>query len=81
MEILITIMYNIVQVYAYIVFIYILLTWTPLVNSKLGEAIGSVVNPYLNIFRGKLIVGMMDLGTLVGILILQGVAYYLGTLV
>ncbi|MBI9009793.1 MAG: YggT family protein [Tenericutes bacterium] len=71
MEILVQVLYQIVQVYFYTMFVFILLSWTPLVNSEFYRLLGRICNPYLNIFRGKLVISNMDFGGLVGIILLQ----------
>jgi len=80
LQILVTILYNIVQVYFYIMFIFILLSWTPLVRSQFYKFLGQICNPYLNIFRGKLIISNMDFGGLIGIILLQVVMMLLKNL-
>ena len=65
------VMYQIIQAYIYVIFIYFLLSWTPLVTSAFYQALGKIVNPYIGMFRGKFIVGRMDLGGLVGLILLQ----------
>lgn len=79
LQLLLTIIYNFLNVYMFIMFVYILLSWTPLIRSKFARILGSVVDPYLNIFRGKLIVGMMDFGGTVGILLLYVVTLLMRT--
>ena len=81
MEILVYVLYNLIQIYVYIMVVYILLSWTPLYNSKFGRILGNICDPYLNIFRGKLVAGNIDFGAVIGILLLQVILMYLGTLV
>lgn len=80
LEIIVQTLYTILQIYVYIMFVYIILSWTPLINSAFYKALGRFVDPYLNIFRGKFIVGMFDLGSLIGIILLQVVLMMLGNL-
>ncbi len=70
LDLILTIIYNFLNVYMFIIFVYVILSWTPLINSQFSRILGTVVDPYLNIFRGKLIVGMFDLGGTLGILLL-----------
>ncbi len=77
MDLLLLIIYNILTVYMFILFVYILLSWTPLVRSKFYYYLRVIVEPYINIFRGKLVFSNMDFGPTVGILLLYFVTYYL----
>ena len=69
------IIYNFLMVYTFILFVYIILSWTPLVRSKFYDLLRVIVEPYLNIFRNKLVFGNMDFGPTVGILLLYLVTY------
>lgn len=75
--ILLEILYQIIQAYLYIMFVYILLSWTPLVTSRFYELLSRICDPYLNIFRGKLIAGNMDFGGLIGLILLQVLLLFL----
>ncbi|MCK4552056.1 MAG: YggT family protein [Tenericutes bacterium] len=70
--------YQVLRIYVYILFIFILLSWTPLVNSKFYGYLRMICDPYLNLFKGKLIFSNMDFGTLFGIIILQVLVYFIG---
>jgi len=59
--------------------VYIILSWTPLVNSKFYEFLDSIVHPYLGMFRGWLIVGPLDLTPMLGLLMYQFLLRFLGT--
>ena len=78
---LLIILYRILQVYMYIMFIYVLLSWTPLVNSSFYYYLRKICDPYLNIFRNKLIISNMDFGVLIGLILLNLVVYYLGSVI
>ncbi|HOO44126.1 MAG TPA: YggT family protein [Bacillota bacterium] len=75
------ILFRIVEIYSYIMFIYVLLSWTPLVSSRFYDYLRRICEPYLGIFRNKLIIGNMDFGALIGLLLLSGMVYYLGSLI
>jgi len=60
-------------------FVYILLSWTPLVKSKFYDVLRRICDPYLRIFRGKLVISNMDFGGLVGLILLQVLLYFVGT--
>lgn len=75
------VIWMILRIYMYIMFVYVLLSWTPLVNSRFYDYLRYICEPYLGIFRNKLIVGNMDFGGLIGLLLLNLLVYYLGTFV
>ena len=70
--------YQVLRVYTYVIFIYILLSWTPLVRSKFYYYLGRICEPYLGIFRGRFVFNNMDFGTLIGIILLQVLVYFIG---
>ncbi|XFA99365.1 YggT family protein [Candidatus Izemoplasma sp. B36] len=71
--------YQVLRVYSYVIFIYILLSWTPLINSKFYYYLGRICNPYLNIFRGRFVFNNMDFGSLFAIILLQVLVYFIGS--
>lgn len=78
MVIFLRIMYQIIQVYIYILFIYIILSWTPIVNSSFYRFLKRICDPYMSIFRGKLVIGQMDFGGIVGLILLQVLMFFIG---
>lgn len=72
------VLYQILRVYMYIMFAYVLLSWTPLVTSRFYDYLRIICEPYLRIFRGKLIAANMDFGGLIGLLLLNLIVYFLG---
>jgi len=60
------------QIYFYILIAYILLSWiTELRNSKFYYYIKLLADPYMRIFRGLLVFGMMDFTPIIGFLLYQ----------
>lgn len=58
------------RIYYYIIIAYILLGWIPEIRrSKLYSYLHQITNPYLGIFRGLIVVGMMDFTPIIGLLI------------
>jgi YggT family protein len=58
--------------YYYVLIAYVLLSWVPsLHQSKLYYYIASLANPYMRIFRGILVIGMIDLTPILGFIIYQ----------
>lgn len=75
---ILNVVYQVLRVYMYVMFVYIILSWTPLVNSKFYSYLRMVCDPYLNIFRGKLVISNMDFGGLFGLILLQVLLYFIG---
>jgi YggT family protein len=67
------IIYYAFQVYSFAIIIYILMSWLPgLQESKFGQILEKIVEPYLSIFR-KFIpsIGMIDISPIVALLALN----------
>jgi len=67
------IIYYAFQAYSFAIIIYILMSWLPgLQESKFGQILAKIVEPYLSIFR-KFIptIGMIDISPIVAILALN----------
>lgn len=60
------------QIYFYVVFAYIIMSWIGGRDSAIGQALGRVVEPYLAPFR-KVIppIGMFDFSPIVAMFVLQ----------
>ena len=61
------------QIYSFAIIIYILMSWLPgLQESKFGEILAKIVEPYLSIFR-KIIppIGMIDISPIIALLALN----------
>ncbi|SFL59206.1 YggT family protein [Salibacterium qingdaonense] len=73
MQIIGTLLLNGMQIYSYLIIIYILLSWFPNAReSSIGKILGSVVEPYLEPFR-RIIppLGMIDISPIVAIVALH----------
>lgn len=71
---------NAVSIYSIVIVIYVLMSWVPnLRETKFGELIGKLAEPYLEIFR-KFIppLGMIDISPIVAILALRLIQKGLG---
>lgn len=66
------------RAYYYILIVYVLMSWIPeLRGSKFHQVIHSIANPYMRIFRGLLVFGMMDFTPILGFILFQvGLNYY-----
>ena len=75
------ILWNLVSIYRFMIFGYILMSWIPsLQQSSFGEILGKLVEPYLSIFR-KIIppIGMIDISPIIALFALHYI--YLGLLI
>ena len=61
------------QIYSFAIIIYILMSWLPgLQESKFGEILAKIVEPYLSIFRTIIPpIGMIDISPIVALLALN----------
>ncbi|MCF7923841.1 MAG: YggT family protein [Candidatus Izimaplasma sp.] len=69
MDRLLLIIYYFLYMYYFVMIAYIILSWTPLVNSRFYQILRSIVNPYLGVFRGWFVFSGMDFTPMVGLLI------------
>ncbi len=72
MVLLLEYIYILLQVYYWILIAYILGSWIPeLRDTKLYKIVYQLANPYMRIFRGLLVFGMMDFTPILGFLLYQ----------
>ncbi len=67
---------QLINVYTFIIFIYVLMSWIPNRGGVIGDieaALGKICDPYLDLFRRfiKPIGGMVDISPIVAIIVLQ----------
>lgn len=77
MDVIESIIIQLLFLYSYVVIAYILMSWFPNAReSTIGQFIGSIVEPYLSPFR-KIIppLGMIDISPIVGIIALRFASY------
>ncbi|MBN2504078.1 MAG: YggT family protein [Bacilli bacterium] len=70
--------YYILQVYFYVIIATIILSWTPLRTSGFYQLLDRVTSPYLNVFRGWLVIGMIDLTPMIGLFLYQFILTMIG---
>ncbi len=63
--------YQVLTVYFYIMIATIILSWTPIRNSKIYLILEKITSPYLKIFRGWIVIGMVDFTPMLGLIIFQ----------
>lgn len=72
MEILLVLLYNFLRIYYFLLIGSILLTWIPeITQTQFYKYLRRLTDPYLRIFRGLLVIGMIDLTPILGLLIYQ----------
>ncbi len=71
------ILFFILNIYANLIFIYVLLSWFPRARyTKVGIFISNAVNPYLNVIRQMLpSTGQMDFSAVIGYIIIELAIY------
>lgn len=74
LEIVLQVLYIIFQIYLGMMIISIFSSWVPAIrdNAFFG-GICNLGDEYLSIFRGKLILGIFDFGTIIGLIIYETV--------
>ena len=83
------IMYIIVQlvnVYTFLIFIYVLMSWLPVNHGVLADiyhVLGRICDPYLNLFRKMIppIGGIIDITPIIALLVLQFAVRFLAWLI
>ena len=85
MVLLLTIIYWILKVYYWILIAFVLGSWIPeLRNTKIYQVINNLADPYMRLFRGLLVIGMMDFTPILGFMLysfgLSYLAQMIGTL-
>ncbi|MDY0024004.1 MAG: YggT family protein [Candidatus Izemoplasmatales bacterium] len=78
MDLFLRIAYSVLQAYFFIMIIYILLSWTPLRNSRFYRILGVIVYPYLGIFRGWIVISNIDFTPMLGLIIYQFILSIVG---
>ena len=70
MVLLLEIIYWLLKIYYWILIAYVLGSWIPeLRKTKIYAVIYQLANPYMRIFRGLLVFGMMDFTPILGFLL------------
>ena len=73
---ILSIIVRLVDVYTFIIFIYVLMSWIPMKRGVLADienVLGKICDPYLNLFRKFIppIGGMIDISPIIAIIALQ----------
>jgi uncharacterized protein YggT (Ycf19 family) len=57
--------------YFYIIVITVILSWTPLVKTGFYQVLLKITAPYMNIFRGWIVISNMDFTPMLGFILYQ----------
>ncbi len=72
MELFLRVIETALQYYYYILIGSILLSWIPdLKKSTVGQFVDKLANPYMRIFRGWIVIGVMDFTPIIGFIFYQ----------
>lgn len=63
--------YHVLRIYFYIILITAILSWTPLVNSKFYHLMYRISAPFMNMFRGWIVISNMDFTPIIGFILYQ----------
>jgi|GEM_PF-432413 len=70
------------RIYFYLLIAYVLMSWVPeLRKTAIGQLIGKLADPYMRIFRGLLVFGMMDFTPILGFFLYQMGLNYFGQMI
>jgi len=72
--------YLVLTYYFYVILVTVILSWTPLVNTKFYGVLLKITGPYMNIFRGWIVIGSIDLTPLLGFILYQLLLNFIGSL-
>ena len=76
MGILITVINSLVDIYTFLIFVYVLMSWFPIrggIVADINRVRAQICDPYLNLFRRFIppIGGMIDISPIIALLVLQ----------
>jgi len=63
--------FYVLTVYFYLMVVTIILSWTPLRETRFYGILDKVTSPYLNVFRGWFVLGRIDITPMVGLFLFQ----------
>ena len=67
----------ILTIYFYLMIGAIVVSWTSLRTTKAYAVLKQITDPYLNLFRGKLIAGSIDFGPMLGLVLYELLMNYM----
>ncbi|MDD3113062.1 MAG: YggT family protein [Candidatus Izemoplasmatales bacterium] len=75
---ILSVSYQILRVYFYLMFATLILSWTPIRNTRFYNVLEKITMVYLNLFRGWLVVGQIDLTPILGLILYQFILQMIG---
>ncbi len=63
--------YIVLTIYFYFMIVYILLSWTPLRDGQFHRLLKKITAPYLDFFRGWLVISNIDFTPMLGLILYQ----------
>jgi uncharacterized protein YggT (Ycf19 family) len=79
---LLVILYYALTVYMYIILANIIMSWIPeLRRTRIGGLLARIAHPFFKVFRGIIVIGMLDLTPMVGIILYQVALNYLAQVI
>lgn len=72
--------YQALNIYFYIILITVILSWTPIVNSQFYQILLKITAPFMNLFRGWIVIGNMDFTPIIGFILYQALLNFIGRL-
>lgn len=70
--------YHILRVYFYLMLATLILSWTPIRNTRFYAVLEKITMVYLNLFRGWIVIGQFDFTPILGLLIYQFILQMIG---
>ena len=76
MTALISLLWNLINLYSFIILVYVIMSWIPRTNetyAKVYAVLGAICDPYLDLFRRFIppIGGMVDISPIIALLVLE----------
>lgn len=70
--------YQILRVYFYLMVATLILSWTPIRNTRFYAVLEKITMVYFNLFRGWVVIGQFDFTPILGLLIYQLILQVIG---
>ncbi len=72
---------DLLNIYIFILVVSIILSWTPMIHTRLYKLLEKISDPFLNIFRGWIQFSGFDFSPMLGILLLTLLAEFLSSMI
>ena len=82
MDLLLFIIYKALQYYYYVLIAYVLMSWIPEIQrTRFYAFVAKLADPYMRLFRGLIVIGMMDFTPIIGFILYNVGLNYFGRMV